>query len=257
MALSPASSKPDQRARLLEIARGKLEASGPEGLRARGLTAEFGASTQAIYTLFGGMPGLFEALVADGFVRLARHVEAVPETDDPVADFFAKGGAYCDWALTHPQCYRLMYGLTKGLHVRSSLQMTTTGTLANFPEGRNAVEVMIRSLARVIDAGRVRPVDPAMAAGQFISATHGYVLLEIAGAFAEGHGLQTIASLVSNLMVGLGDNRDAVERSLLAAAAASSEAQDTRIRAATPDAVLAGLDPDRARRGAAVPQADP
>ena len=76
-----------------------LEESGPEALQARKLTAEVGTSTQAVYTLFGGMPGLFEAIVADGFARFARHVAAVPETDDPVADFFTKGWAYCDWAL--------------------------------------------------------------------------------------------------------------------------------------------------------------
>ena len=32
---------------------------------------------------------------------------------------------------------------------------------------------MVRSLKRVVDAGRVRPVDPVLAAGQFLSATHG------------------------------------------------------------------------------------
>lgn len=231
-----------------------LETAGPEALRARSLTAGIGASTQAIYTLFGGMPGLFEALVADGFVRLARHVEAVPETDDPVADFFARGGAYCDWVLTNPQCYRLMFGLTTGLRVRSELEMTAAGTLANFPEGQAAVEVMVRSFDRVVDAGRVRPVDPVVAAGQFLSATHGYVLLEIAGAFGhQGDGLQVIASLASNLMVGLGDSRKAVERSLLAATAASSEAHDARIRLATAGAVLGGVKRRGARRGAGVP----
>jgi hypothetical protein len=64
------------------------------------------------------------------------------------------------------------------------------------------------------------------------------VLLEIAGTFGhQGYGLQIIASLASNLMVGLGDSREAVERSLLAATAASSEAHDARIRLATPAAV--------------------
>ena len=234
---APTASQTDQRARLLDAARGMLETSGPEALRARGLTAEIGASTQAIYTLFGGMPGLFEALVADGFTGLARHVEAVPQTDDSVADFFARGGAYCDWALINPQCYRLMFGLTKGLRVQSGLEITATGTLANFPEGQAAIEVMVRSLDRVIAAGRVSPVDSVVAAGQFLSATHGYVLLEIAGAFGhEGEGLQIIASLASNLMVGLGDSREAVERSLLAATATSREAHGGRIRLATPGA---------------------
>ena len=245
MASPTTAPKADQRTRLLEAALRTLEASGPETLRARELTAEIGTSTQAIYTLFGGMPGLFEALVADGFSRLARRVESVPETDDPVADFLTRGGAYYDWALTNPQCYRLMFGLTAGLHVRSGLEMTTTGTLANFPEGQAAVEIMVRSVGRIIDAGRVRPVDPVVAAGQFLSATHGYALLEIAGAFGQGQGLQIIASLVSNLMVGLGDNREAVERSMVAAAAASGEAQDARLRLATPGAVLAGLEAPR------------
>jgi len=112
----PARTVPraDQRARLLEVALRLLEESGPEVLQARRLTSEIGTSTQAVYTLFGGMPGLFEALVADGFERFARFVDAVPETDDPVADFFTKGGAYCQWAFEHPQLYRLMFGLTAG-----------------------------------------------------------------------------------------------------------------------------------------------
>jgi AcrR family transcriptional regulator len=221
MASVATSSRFDQRARLLEVALGMLEDSGPEALSARGLTAEVGASTQAIYTLFGGMRGLLDALVSDGFVRLARHVEAAPETDDPVADFFAGGRAYCDWALTNPQCYRLMFGLTKGLDVRRGLRMSAAGTLANFPEGQAAAEVMVRSLRRVVDAGRIRPVDPLLVAGQFLSATHGYVLLEIAGSFDEGHGLEIIAALGINLMVGLGDSREAAERSLLAAVSAA------------------------------------
>jgi AcrR family transcriptional regulator len=248
MAPTNTSPRADARERLLGVALDMLEASGPEALRARPLTAAVGASTQALYTLFGGMPGLLDALVADGFARLARHVEAVPETDDPVADFFAQGGAYCDWALTNPQCYRLMFGLTKGLHVRRGLEMTASGALANFPEGQAAAGIMVRSLARVVEAGRVRPVDPVLAAGQFLSATHGYVLLEIAGVFGEGgQGLEAMASLAGNLMVGLGDSRKAVERSLLAASAFSGEAHDTRMRLAKPESVLGGEAPGRAR----------
>jgi AcrR family transcriptional regulator len=199
-----------------------LEDAGPEALQARTLTAEVGTSTQAVYTLFGGMPGLFEAIVVDGFARFARHVEAVPTTDDPVADFFAQGRAYCEWALGHPQLYRLMFGLTGGhLRLHAGLEMTLAGTLTAFPEGQAAVDVMVRSLDRVKEAERIRPVESVVAAGQFLSATHGYVLLEIAGAFGQqGEGLQMIGPLAVNLMVGLGDDRDAAERSLRAIAGA-------------------------------------
>jgi AcrR family transcriptional regulator len=80
----------DHCGRLLDAAGRKLEQSGPEALQARGLTAEVGMSTQAVYTHFGGMPGLLQAFAADGFARFARHVAVTPETDDPVADFFTR-----------------------------------------------------------------------------------------------------------------------------------------------------------------------
>jgi AcrR family transcriptional regulator len=208
----------DQRTRLLDVARRRLEESGPEALQARALTAEIGASTQAVYTLFGGMPGLYEALVVDGFARFAQHVSAVPLTDDPVADFFAQGRAYCAWAFAHPQLYRLMFGLAGGrLPLRAGLEVTDSEHFSSSPEGQAAAEVMVRSLDRVIAAGRIRPTDSAVAAGQFLSATHGYVLLEIAGVFGpEDRGLAVIAEVGVNLMVGLGDTREAAERSLRA-----------------------------------------
>jgi hypothetical protein len=167
------------------------------------------------------MPGLFEALVAEGLLRLAAHVESVPETDDPVADHFCKGWALVDWSREHPQLYRLMLGLTGGgLRLHPGLEMTMSGTLANFSEGRAAAQVLIRSVERMRDAGRIRPLDPVIVAGQFLVATHGYVLLDIAGAFDEPNtGLTVMGQLAINLMIGLGDTADAAEQSLLAAAA--------------------------------------
>jgi AcrR family transcriptional regulator len=210
-----------QHASLLEVAGRLLEKEGPEALQARRLAAEIGASTQAIYTLFGGMPGLFEALVADGFARFARHVAAVPETDDPVADHFAKGAAFCEWALLHPQLYRLMFGLTGDrLRLQVGLEVKMSSASANFPEGQTAVEVLMRSLERVKSAGRIRPVETTVVAGQFLSATHGWVLLAIGGAFDVGEeGREILGQLAVNLMVGLGDSAEAAERSLAAAAA--------------------------------------
>jgi len=217
-------SRSAQRSQILGAASAMLEEAGPEALRARTLTATVGASTQAVYTLFGGMPGLFEALVADGFRRFAEHVEAVPASDDPVADFFAQGRAYCDWALENPQHYRLMFGLTGGgLRMHAGLEMSVARTFTGPPEGQAAFQIMIRAMDRVQAAGRIRPVDSLVAAGQFLSATHGYVLLAIGGVFGrEEDGLEVILALAVNLMVGLGDSREAVERSIAAALGAQA-----------------------------------
>ena len=196
--------KADQRAQFLEAALRMLEESGPDALQARALAAEVGVSTQAVYTLFGGMPGLFRALVADGFARFADYVDAVPRTDDPVADFFAQGAAYGEWALSHPRLYRLMFELAGG-------------SLTSFQEGEAALDVMVQALDRVKQSGRIRQEDTVHIAGQFLSATHGYLLLEIAGAFGrQGEGLQVASGFAVNLMVGLGDSREAAERSLRA-----------------------------------------
>ena len=218
-------SRDDQRARLIEASVRRLEESGPEVLQARSLTAEIGSSTQALYTLFGGMPGLFEAIVADGFERFAAHVKAVPETDDPVADFFAKGWAFGEWALTHPQLYRLMFGVTGGdLRQHAGLELTVAGAANSSPEARSAMDVMVRSMDRVVASGRIRPVDPGLASGQFLSATHGYLLLAIAGVFTpSGDGLEVARSFGVNLMVGLGDSPEAARRSMLAVEASTAE----------------------------------
>lgn len=204
------------RDRLLLAAREKVETQGPEALRARSLTAQAETSTQSLYTLFGGMPGLIDALVADGFDEFAGFVEVIPETDDPVADFFAKGWAYSEWALAHPQLYRLMFGLNGGgLRHHAGLEVALAGSIANSPQAQRSLDVLIGSMRRVIDSGRVRPAEPVIAAGQFLSATHGYVLLEAGGLFGSREdGRVLIAALAVNLMVGLGDDPERATESL-------------------------------------------
>jgi AcrR family transcriptional regulator len=221
---STGNSRQSQRARLLAAARQAVEDSGPEALRARALAAEAGTSTQALYTLFGGMPGLVEAIVADGFAAFADYVAQGPEGEDSVADFFAKGWAYCEWALAHPHLYRLMFGLTGDeLRQHAGLEMAVSGAVANSPEAQSAVDVLVRSMSRVEESGRIQPVDPILAAGQFLSATHGFILLEIAGAFgAGGDGFSIMRPLAVNLMVGLGDSRVAATSSLRAVEAAKA-----------------------------------
>jgi AcrR family transcriptional regulator len=204
------------RDRLLLAAREKVEAEGPEALRARSLTAQVGTSTQSLYTLFGGMPGLIDALVAAGFDEFADFVEAIPESDDPVADFFARGWGYSEWALAHPQLYRLMYGLVGGgLRHHAGLEVALAGGVANSPQAQRSVDVLIDSMRRVTESGRIRPIEPVVAAGQFLSATHGWVLLEAGGLFGSAEdGRTLIAALAINLMVGLGDTPEGASESL-------------------------------------------
>lgn len=83
--------------------------------------------------------------------------------------------------------------------------------------GVDALSVLVAAVERVIEAGRIRPQDPAAAATQILSATHGFVLLTMGG-FIDSQGLQDVmVPMAVNLMVGLGDTRRRAERSLAAA----------------------------------------
>jgi AcrR family transcriptional regulator len=198
---------------LLEAALRLLEAEGPEALQARRLTAEIGASTMAVYTHFGGLPGLVEEMVKEGLARFAAHVRRVPETDDPMADLMSGGLAYGEFAFQNPQLYRFMFGLANGAALGKLASTVDAADIWDLPEGTDAFAVLLGSVTRVIEAGEFRPQDPLTAAVQVLSVTHGYLLLGIGG-FLTDQVPELMAPLAVNLMVGLGADRKKAERSL-------------------------------------------
>lgn len=206
------------RERLVEAALTVLERDGPAALQARRLANEIGSSTMAVYTHFGGMPKLIEAMVREGLARFAEHVRRVPETDDPMADLISGGLAYGEFALQNPQLYRLLFGL--GGSGRVGRPAWEAAMLWDLAEGVDALSVLVRAVERTIDAGRIRPQDARSVAMQILSTTHGFVLLMVGGLIDSQGFTDVMVPLAVNLMVGLGDKRGRVERSLSAAIAA-------------------------------------
>jgi AcrR family transcriptional regulator len=198
------------RDRLVAAALTVLERDGLAAIQARTLATEIGASTMAVYSHFGGMPTLIEAVVREGFARFAEHTRAVPQTDDPMTDLVAGGLAYADFAMRNPQLYRVLFGLTEldGAPHRSG------AAVWDLAEGIDALSVLVSAVQRVITAGRIRPQEPTPVAAQLLSATHGFVLLTITNVI-DPQGLQDVmAPLAINLIVGLGDRRARAERSV-------------------------------------------
>lgn len=212
--------------RLLDVAVRAVEERGPGALQARALTAEVGVSTQAVYTLFGGMPGLFVAVADEGFLRMADHVRGAPTTADAVADHLLKGLAYRTWAVEHPHLYRLMFGVA-GADTQPRRGRAAVASAARVPAPDAALEVLVASVQAMIDAGRIRAAEAAVVARQFLAATHGHVMLRIAGGPTLGDvddiaDLADLADLGSTLLLGLGDEPSAVQRSMQLAVAAIS-----------------------------------
>jgi AcrR family transcriptional regulator len=103
----------DRRREVLEAAARLLAEEGPHALSLRRIAAEAGGSTQIVYTLFGGKPGLADALYTEGFGRLASRMREALETAPPSGDperLVAVGRAYRDFALAEPAFFAVMFG---------------------------------------------------------------------------------------------------------------------------------------------------
>ena len=194
-----------------------LERDGLPALSARNVAAETGTSTMAVYTHFGGMTGLLDAIAGEVFARFTQTLTEVPETDDPVADFLAMGLAYHRFALTHPARYQLMFGTSAPPSVAvHRTDLTVAGSATNRAEWANSFGALHGAVHRMMVAGRIREDDELAVAGRLWSINHGAVLLEMAGFFGhEGHGLiQILGPLIIDTLVGMGDDRDAATQSM-------------------------------------------
>ncbi len=181
--------------RLIEAAARLLADEGPAALSTRRLAAEVGTSTMAVYTHFGGLPELVKAVVREGFKRLADHMAAVPETDDSLADLAALGEAYRANAHDNPQLYAVMFGSASlgGYRLHDD----------ELDEGRYTYDVLVAATQRTIDAGIFKPGDANAIAAQLWSATHGFVMLELAGYMAADREPDAVDDVLNPMLAGI------------------------------------------------------
>jgi AcrR family transcriptional regulator len=211
--------KSDPRERLIEAGIRLLEQHGPQALRARKVAAEVGTSTMAVYTNFGGMAGLIDAIAGEAFTRFARALTEVPQTEDPVADFLAMGIAYRRFALANPHRYQLIFGIGSPWEPADRTDVTVTGTAADRTDRAGSFEALLQAVRRMTAGGRIRDDGELAIAGRMWSVIHGAVTLELAGFFGrENYGpVYVLDPLMLDLLVGMGDDRDRATQSMTAA----------------------------------------
>jgi AcrR family transcriptional regulator len=206
----------DVREQLVEAGMRVLERDGMAALSARKLAVETGTSTMAVYTHFGGMTGLVDAIAGETFARFTAALTEVGQTDDPVADFFVMGVHYREFALANPQRYQMMFGTSAESVDFHHADLTVTGNASDRAEFAVSFEALLDVVRRMIGAGRIRDDGASVVAGRLWCLTHGAVLLEIAGFFGhEGHGVtEILAPITVDVLVGMGDDRKQTNQSL-------------------------------------------
>lgn len=170
-----------RRQAVLESAARLLAEEGPQGLSLRRVAAEAGGSTQLIYTLFGGKPGLADALYAEGFSRLGARMRAardeVPGSGSP-ARLVALGRGYRAFAQAEPAFFAVMFGraipgFTPRGQTRAGGRACTLG-------------LVVDEVQACYDAGTLlsHGVTAADLARQCWVTVHGLAALEVAGLLA-------------------------------------------------------------------------
>jgi AcrR family transcriptional regulator len=205
---------------LLHVAVDILNQDGPDGLQTRKIASAAGTSTMAVYTYFGGMPGLIAAVAEEG-LRQFDAAMTMPSTSDPVADLVATGIAYRRYAIERPHMYRLMFGSTSAHGINAPAHDVLTLTVAEINDHYPSFAHVVRGVHRCMLAGRIAAdsaTDDATVvavAAQFWASIHGFVMLELAGYYgAQGSAVgPVLAALTTNLLVALGDTPERVRES--------------------------------------------
>lgn len=158
------------RTTLIDAAGATITAEGYSALSLRRLAADAGTSTTAVYSLFGGKPGLLRELYREAFRRFAEHLNQVRPSDDPVDDIVRLGHAYRASALDDPHLYAVMFG------PRGPVQEPDEQVAAEAAETFNP---LLDAVRRAVDSGAFRPLDPALIATALWAGVHGLVSLEL------------------------------------------------------------------------------
>jgi AcrR family transcriptional regulator len=225
---------PDARSRLVEAALRLIAEHGPSEIKARSVSSEAGLSTMGVYTYFGGVPELLQAVADEGFERQAAIFRQVANTDDPMADLCAMALACRDFAKRNPHLYDLMFGLS--IQGRYSPARTTS---ASEPRERSAsfqasYAHLLGECKRMVETKLVDEIDPDHMAAQLWSALHGFIMLELGGYFAAvaDPAFEVLIPMCVNLIVGLGADRKTAESSAVPAGIAASRAGSSAPEAA-------------------------
>lgn len=211
--MSTDTSLPDVRTRLIEAAIRLLATNGPSEVKARSVASEAGLSTMGVYTHLGGVTELLRAVADEGFKRLANVFVRAPSTENPITDLCTMLLACRDFARSNPHLYDLMFGLSIDGRYSPSRCPITPLVNGNSTAYKTTISVLVKACTRLTEAKHVRKIDPTSVAFQLWSAAHGFILLELAGHFAEvaNPPAEILVPMCNNIVVGMGAQRARVE----------------------------------------------
>lgn len=179
----------DFRDRLCIAAERLFAEKGPEAVTMRQLAAELGVSPMTPYRYFKDKDDILAAVRTNGFTRFAEALEKARDSGKGTS----VGEAYVAFAFEHPDTYKLMFDLNQPND-------------GSYPElvaaGQRAHDNMSAWVKDRIAAGKMTG-DPQQIGAMFWAATHGIIVLEMAGKLPSGAAQELRNLLTVTLIKGL------------------------------------------------------
>jgi len=156
-------------AALMAAAERAIQQDGVDALSVRGVAADVGTTTRAVYSVFGSKSGLVDALASRAFELLHEGLDALPVTDDPAADLVEAGLMFRRFATGHPSLFAL--GFLQHRMASPAVRRTAT----------DALDVLRQRVQRLADAGRLGGRTVESATRQFDALCEGLAFVELRG----------------------------------------------------------------------------
>lgn len=179
-----------RRAEILEAAERIFIDHGYEGATIRKIADEVGVSSTALYVHFRDKSEIVAEICSTTFAQLlAINTEIAEQRLEPLEKIGRMLDAHMDFALQHPNAYRLVYGPPPpGLSHDQRNCMSDVGAQAYGP-----FHAAIEEAAK---AGQLKCGDALKAAHIFWAASHGLVELMISWPMVNGEDVKTLKKLM-------------------------------------------------------------
>lgn len=185
----------DFRERLCAAAEQLFAEKGPDAVTMRQLAAALGVSPMTPYRYFQDKEDILAAVRTNGFNAFAEALEAARARPGSArAKAAAVGEAYVTFAFEHPHTYKLMFDFNQPIADDLHPELAAAG--------RRAHETMSAWVKDQVAAGEMAG-DPEHIGAMFWAASHGIVVLEMAGKLPPGAARDLHHQLSATLSKGL------------------------------------------------------
>jgi len=151
---------------------------GEDGITIREIAKATGRSPMGLYRYFGDREEIIAFLRAQAFDQFSDALEhAFASGKDAFARARAVGRAYLDFALEHPDEYRLMFDMRRPDDSKYPALAAAS---------KRAGETVTRHVKDLAKAGIVQPGDTAKIGASLWAAAHGVIVLYLAGRLPDG-----------------------------------------------------------------------